>query len=82
VAVHLQAQPRNIHIKMDETKYDNFYSPKNADFYSKFQYVDLNPVERRIRLLRIHPLNYIDDTGATIRCDLLDNVSMESMKST
>jgi hypothetical protein len=67
---------------MKEPKYDNFYSPKNDDFYSKFEYADLNPVERRIRLLRIHPPDQIDDTSAPIVCDLLDNVSTEALKGT
>jgi hypothetical protein len=65
---------------MEEPEYDNFYSPKNDEFYSKFQYEDLNPVDRRIRLLRIHPPGPHDDTTSPVTCDLLDNFSMEAMK--
>jgi hypothetical protein len=67
-------------VPLEEPKYDNFYSPKNVEFYSKFKYSDLGTTERHIRLLRIHPPDRADDTKAQVRCDLLDNVRMGSMK--
>jgi hypothetical protein len=69
-------------VPLEEPKYDNFYSPKNAKFYSKFKYSDLDITEHHIRLLRIHPPERADDTKAQVRCDLLENVSMEDMKGT
>lgn len=68
--------------KTDGTKYDNFYSPKNNDFYAKFCYEDLNPLEHRIRLLRIHCSlgDSGDDKQSIITCDLLDNQSLAAMK--
>ncbi|PZD42043.1 HET domain containing protein [Pyrenophora tritici-repentis] len=61
-------------------KYDNFYSPQNEEFYSKFQYCDLNTNERRIRLLRVHPSLEMDDKKSRTQCELLDNISMADKK--
>jgi len=60
----------------EEAKYDNFFSPQNIDFYSKFRYSDLDFTEQTIRLLRIHPLSSDDDESAPIICDLIDNFSL------
>lgn len=61
----------------DEVKYDNFYTPGNRDFYNSFNYTALPTKERRIRILRIHPLHASADDNATIECDVLDDVSLE-----
>jgi len=67
-------------LALNGATYNNFYSPQNKNFYSKFRYCNLHPNERRIRLLRIHPSLHVDDKITPIKCDLLDNVSMADMK--
>jgi hypothetical protein len=62
------------------TKYDNFYTPKNDEFYSKFQYANLDQEERRIRLLRIQPLKYGEDNSSQVICELIDNQSLDAMQ--
>ncbi|ORX97021.1 heterokaryon incompatibility protein-domain-containing protein, partial [Clohesyomyces aquaticus] len=59
-------------------KYDNFYTPKNNDFYSKFSYriLDLNC----IRLLRIKPCDPGNIRQAAIECYVIENVSLTDMK--
>jgi hypothetical protein len=71
------------HLKSNEppqTKFDNFYSPQNSEFYSKFYYTNLNPGERRIRLLRIQPLEPGGHESSRIRCELIDNLSLAEMR--
>ena len=63
-----------------QVKYDNFYTPKNNEFYSKFHYVNLKPEERRIRLLRIQSLKPGEDKGHRIKCELIDNQSLAAMQ--
>jgi hypothetical protein len=60
-----------------EAKYNNFYTPSNRTFYNNFQYATLNPSDRRVRLLHIHPHGADEDDNATIKCDLIDDVSLE-----
>jgi hypothetical protein len=59
-----------------ETSYDNFYSPYNRIFYDYFRYATLNRSDHRIRLLRIHPHEANEDDNATVKCDLIENVSL------
>jgi hypothetical protein len=63
-----------------QTKYDNFYTPQNNEFYSKFRYVNLKPEERRIRLLRMQPLEPREDKRSQIKCELIDNQSLAAMQ--
>ncbi|KAH7081933.1 heterokaryon incompatibility protein-domain-containing protein [Paraphoma chrysanthemicola] len=67
-------------VQSQETKYDNFYTPQNQSFYNQFEYVKLNPKERHIRLLRIHPIRAGEDDSATIRCDVVDDLPLASME--
>jgi hypothetical protein len=60
-----------------EANYDSFYTPTNRTFYDCFQYETLNPADRRIRLLRVHPHRASEDDNATIKCDLIDDVSLD-----
>lgn len=62
------------------TKYDNFYTPQNSEFYSKFGYMSLNPEERRIRLLRIQQLEPGEDKRSRIKYELIDNQSLAAMQ--
>jgi hypothetical protein len=66
-------------VQVQQTKYDNFYTPNNSEFYSKFRYKDLDPAKRNIRLLRMKPPNSEDDESGTIRCDLVDDISLLAM---
>ncbi|PMD28793.1 hypothetical protein L207DRAFT_521110 [Hyaloscypha variabilis F] len=71
------------HLKSNEppqTKFDNFYSPQNSEFYSKLCYTSLNPEERRIRLLRIQSLEPGEHESSRIRCELIDNLSLTEMQ--
>lgn len=62
------------------TKYDNFHTPQNTEFYSKFSYMSLNPEERRIRLLRIQQLEPGENKRSRIKCELIDNQSLAAMQ--
>ena len=44
-----------------DSKYDNFYTPKNDEFYSKQIYAELDATKRNICLLRMRPLLVTDD---------------------
>ncbi|OAL44947.1 hypothetical protein IQ07DRAFT_591788 [Pyrenochaeta sp. DS3sAY3a] len=61
-------------------EYDNFYSPENKEFYSTIQYMSLKPEDRKIRLLRIHPLKDDQTVQSPIQADLVDNQSLAAMK--
>jgi hypothetical protein len=60
-----------------EAKYDSFYSPQNHTFYNSFEYAILKPSDLHIRLLRIYPHEANEDDNATIKCDLIDDVSLK-----
>jgi hypothetical protein len=60
-----------------EAQYDSFYSPQNHTFYNSFEYAILKPSDLHIRLLRIYPHEANEDDNATIKCDLIDDVSLE-----
>jgi len=60
-------------------RYDNFYTPKNDDFYSQFLYAELGTADRRIRLLRIRCLGSETNDTTPVNCDLLDNLSLAMM---
>ncbi|KUJ09111.1 uncharacterized protein LY89DRAFT_741405 [Mollisia scopiformis] len=70
--------PMKDDVQLQQVKYNNFYSPHNNDFYTKFHYSKLD--ENSIRLLRIKPLNPDEDDSAPISCDLLNNVSLPANK--
>jgi hypothetical protein len=64
---------------MPEPKYDNFFTPENRNFYSKFTYADLDPAKREIRLLRVHPsCTTFEDNK--VRCDLIDQVELADVE--
>lgn len=66
----------------DEKKkdvYDGFYSPDICDFYHSFQYPSFTQHEKSIRLLYITPSKNNEDDNAPIRCDIVDDVSLEGM---
>lgn len=65
-----------------EEKFDNFYSPQNTQFYSKFKYAHLDPKTPSIRLLRIPPPPSFDIANQThpIHCELLDNISLSDIE--
>ncbi|KAF4462031.1 heterokaryon incompatibility [Fusarium albosuccineum] len=59
----------------------NFYTPENSAFYSRFRYSDLDPDSECIRLLRIKPPKTPDLIKMEeIKCDLLDNISLGSIR--
>ncbi|KAF2420331.1 HET-domain-containing protein [Tothia fuscella] len=59
-------------ISCSEPKYDNFYSPENADFYKSFQYGHLNRQKHHIRLIKILPTA----PDELIACELLDQIPL------
>ncbi|KAJ3533229.1 hypothetical protein NM208_g8078 [Fusarium decemcellulare] len=58
----------------------NFYTPDNSAFYSRLPYLDLDPADNCIHLLRIKPPTAPDlSKTEQIECDLLDNISLDSI---
>jgi len=63
-----------------EPQYDNFYTPQNSEFYSKFQYMNLESEQHRIRLLRIQPIGPGEDNSSRIKCEVVDNQSLAAIR--
>lgn len=57
--------------------FDNFYSPRNEDFYRRSPYKALAKTSRDLRLICLFPGEQDDP----IVCELVDNVSLESARS-
>ena len=61
-------------------EYDNFYTPRNEDFYSSIGYMSFKPEDRKIRLLRIHPLKPGEDEQSPIEAELVDNQPLDAVR--
>ncbi|KAF3037154.1 hypothetical protein E8E11_005557 [Didymella keratinophila] len=58
--------------------HDIFSTPENNEFYAAYNYEQLDPSKREIRLLRILP----DRGDGTVRCDLLIKAPLDSATNT
>ncbi|KAG7290311.1 hypothetical protein NEMBOFW57_000310 [Staphylotrichum longicolle] len=74
-SVALMAQPDGT--TEPKPVFDNFYSPRNEDFYRRSPYKALAKTSRELRLICLSPGEQDDP----IVCELVDNVSLESARS-
>jgi hypothetical protein len=56
-------------------KYDNFYTPANGEFYSTFEYQNLEKKKHLIRLIKL-----LSTGSGRIECELIDELPLDGMR--
>ncbi|KAF5700747.1 heterokaryon incompatibility 6 OR allele [Fusarium mundagurra] len=57
--------------------FDNFYSPRNDEFYRQSPYKSLDRANHELRLIRLFP----GSRGDPLECELVDNLKLDDVRS-